>query len=57
MLWSQQVQTERTIPKNELDTRVHDNEKETCMLRDVALSGDRNEKTLKFKDLIVQFLC
>jgi len=37
-----------------------DNEKRTCMLIDVAISGDRNvikketEKILKYKDLIIE---
>ena len=37
-LWNQQVQTDRTIP----NIIIHDNEKGTCMLIDVAISGDRN---------------
>ena len=41
-MWNQQVQTERTIPDNKPDILIHDNEKGTCMLIDVALSGDRN---------------
>ena len=42
ILWNQQVQTERTIPNNKTDIIIRDNEKRTCMLRDVAISGDRN---------------
>jgi len=42
ILWNQQVQTDRTIPKNKPDMIIRDNEKGTCMLIDVAISGDRN---------------
>ena len=41
-MWNQQVQTDRTIPNNKPDIIIRDNEKGTCMLIDVALSGDRN---------------
>ena len=41
-LWNQQIQTARTIPNNKPDTIIRDNEKGTCMLIDVAISGDRN---------------
>ena len=57
MLWNQQVQTDRTIPNNKPDITIRDNEKGTCVLTDVAISGDRNvikketEKILKYKDL------
>jgi len=60
MLWTQQVQTDRTIPNNKPDIIIRDNEKETCMLIDVAISGDRNvmkkeaEKILKYKDLTIE---
>jgi len=39
---------------------IHENEKGTCMLIDVAISGDRNvlkkeaEKILKYKDLTIE---
>jgi len=42
ILWHQQVQTERTIPNNKPHIIIRDNEKGTCMLIDVANSGDRN---------------
>ena len=42
ILWNQKVQTDRTIPNNEPDIIIRDNEKGTCMLIDVAISGDRN---------------
>ena len=42
ILWNQQVQTDRTIPNNKPDITIRDNEKGTCMLIDVAISGDRN---------------
>jgi hypothetical protein len=60
ILWNQQVQTGRTIPKNKPDIITRDNEKRTCMLIDFAISGDRNvikeeaEKILKYKDLTIE---
>jgi len=42
ILWNQQVGTDRTIPNNKLDIIIIDNKKGTCMLIDVAISGDRN---------------
>jgi len=62
ILWNQQVQTDRTIPNNKPDI-IRDNEKGTCMLIDVAISGDRNvikkeaEKILKYKDLTIKVQC
>jgi hypothetical protein len=47
------VQTDRAIPNNKPDIIICDNETRTCMLIDVAISGDRNvikkeaEKILK----------
>jgi len=61
ILWNQQVQTDRTIPNNKPDIIIGGNEKGTCMLIDVAISGDRNvikkevEKILNFKDLTTEF--
>jgi hypothetical protein len=49
-----------TIPNNKPDIIIRDNEKVTCMLIDVAISGDRNvikkeaEKILEYKDLTIQ---
>ena len=60
ILWNQPVQTGRTIPNNKPDIIIRDNEKGTCMLIDVAISGDRNvikketEKILKYKDLTIE---
>jgi hypothetical protein len=60
VLWNQQVQTDRTVPNNKPDIIIRDNEKGTCMLIDVAISGDRNvikneaEKTVKYKDLTIE---
>jgi len=60
ILWNQEAQTDRTIHNNKPDIIIRDNEKGTCMLIDVAISGDRNvikkeaEKTLKYKDLTVE---
>jgi len=59
IFWNQQVQTDRTILSNKPDIIIRDNEKGTCMLIDVAISGDRNvikkeaEKILKYKDLTI----
>jgi len=39
ILWNQQVQSDRTIPNNKPDIIIRDNEKRTCMLIDVAISG------------------
>ena len=39
---NQQIHTDRTIPNNKPDIIISDNEKRTCMLIDVAISGDRN---------------
>jgi hypothetical protein len=56
ILWNPHVQTDRTIA-NKLDIVIRDDKKGTCMLIDVAISGDRNrikreaEKVLKYKDL------
>jgi hypothetical protein len=41
ILWNQQVQSDRAIPNSKPDI-IRDNEKRTCMLIDVAISGDRN---------------
>jgi hypothetical protein len=60
ILWNQQVQTDRTVPNNKPDIISRDNEKRTCMLIDVANSGDRNvikneaEKIQKYKDLTIE---
>ena len=54
------MQTDRTIPNNKRDVIIRDNEKGTCRLIDVAISGDRNvvkkeaEKILKYKDLTIE---
>ena len=59
ILWNQQVQTDRTIPNNKPDIIISNNGKRTCMIIDVAISGDRNvikkeaEKILKYKDLTI----
>ena len=60
ILWNQQVQTDRTILNNKPDIIIRDNEKRTCMLIDVAISGDRNvikkedKKILKYKYLTIE---
>jgi hypothetical protein len=49
------VQNGGTTPNNKPDIIIRDNEKGTCMLIDVAISGDRNvvkkeaEKVLKYE--------
>jgi hypothetical protein len=54
------VQTDRTISNNKPDIIIRDNEKGTCILIDVAISGDRNvikkeaEKILKYEDLTTE---
>jgi hypothetical protein len=58
-VWNQQMQTDRLIHNNKPDIIIRDNEKGTCVLTDVAISGDRNvtknetETILKYKDLII----
>jgi hypothetical protein len=60
ILWNQHVQTKRTIPNNKPDIIIRDNKKRTCMLIDVAISGDRNvikkeaKKILKYKNLTIK---
>jgi hypothetical protein len=57
------VQTDRTIRNNKPDIITCDNEEGTCMLTDVATSGDRNvikkeaEKILTYKDLTIEIQC
>ena len=41
-LWNQQVQTDPTNPNNKPNIIMHGNEKGTCVLKNVAISGDRN---------------
>ena len=63
ILWNQQVQTDRTIPNNKPDIIILDNEKGTCMLIDIAISGDRNvikkeaDQILKYKNLTIEIQC
>jgi len=69
-LWIKEQETRLTlqehdddddIPNNKLDIISRDNENGTCMLTDVAISGDRNvikkketEKILKNKNLTTE---
>ena len=59
-MWNQQVQTDKSIPNNKPGIIIRDNEKGTCMLIVVAISGDRNaikneaEKILKYKYLTIE---
>ena len=58
--WNQLVQHDRAITDNKRDIIIRDNEKGTCVLIDVAISGDRNvikeeaEDILKCRDLILE---
>jgi hypothetical protein len=60
ILWNQQVQTGRIIPNNKPDIIIRHNKKRTCMLIDVAISGDINlikkeaKKILKYKELTTE---
>jgi hypothetical protein len=59
-LWNQKVQIDRTIHNNKSDIIIRDNEKATCKLKYVAISGDRNvikkeaEKILKYEHLTIE---
>ena len=63
VLWNQQTQTDGTILNNKREITIRDNEKGTCMLIDISVSGDRNmikketEKILKHKDLTIEIQC
>ena len=52
--------TDPSTPKNKTDININDNERGTCLLIDVAISGGRNvikkvvEMILKCKDLIIE---
>jgi hypothetical protein len=54
------MQTESILLSNKPDIIICDNEKETCLLIDVVISGDRKvikkdaEKILKYKDLTIE---
>jgi hypothetical protein len=41
VLWNQKVKNGRTIP-NKPDIIIRDNVKGTCLITDIAISGDRN---------------
>jgi hypothetical protein len=53
------VQSDRNFPSNKPDIIIRDNKKETFMLIDVGISGDRNMikrkagKILEHKDLTI----
>jgi hypothetical protein len=54
------VQTERIVPNKKTGHHNRDNERRTCILIDVEMSGDRNvikkevEQILKYKDLTIE---
>jgi len=54
------MQTDPSKSKNKTDININDNERGTCLLIDVAISGGRNvikkvvEMILKCKDLIIE---
>ena len=55
ILWDHQGQTDRTIPNNKPDIKIHD-EKGTCKLIDVTVSGERylikkEAEILNYEDL------
>jgi hypothetical protein len=56
ILWNQQLQTDKTAPNNKPDVIIRDNEKGTCTLIGVTISGDRDvikkqaAKILKYED-------
>jgi len=49
------VRSDRTIPNNKPDIKIHDNKRGKCMLKEAEIPGDRNvikkedEKILKYK--------
>ena len=47
ILWNQQVETDGTFPNNKPDIIIRNNEKGTCMLIDVAISGYRSREDSK----------
>jgi hypothetical protein len=47
------VQTDRTIPNNKPDIIICGNEKGTCVLVDVAVSGDRSVITKKAEEILI----
>ncbi len=51
ILWNQPVRTDRTVPNNKPDIIMRDNEKRTCILIDVAISGDSNVIKKKLKKI------
>jgi hypothetical protein len=54
------VLSDGTIPNNKPNIVIHDNEKEICILIDVAILSDRNvikkeaENIIKYKDLKIE---
>jgi hypothetical protein len=60
ILWNQQLQTDRTNPNNTQDIIIDDNERGTILLKEFAVSVDRNvirkvaEMIIKCKDLITE---
>jgi len=51
ILWNKQVQTERTIHNSKSENTIFDFEKGTCVLTDVAITGDRNVINLLAQEL------
>jgi hypothetical protein len=49
VVWNQQVKADRTIPNNKADIIIHINDKGTCLLIDITISGDRNVIKKDFK--------
>jgi hypothetical protein len=46
------VQTNGTIPNNKPDIIIRDNEKGTCLLTYIAISGDANESKKEVKNVL-----
>lgn len=42
ILRNQEMKTDRTVPNSKPDIIIHDNEAGTCLLVDIATSGDIN---------------
>ena len=56
MLWNQQVKTDRTAPYNKTDSIMRDNERGTCLLKDIAIwdgifTKKEAEKILKHREI------
>jgi hypothetical protein len=55
ILWNQQVQTDRAIHNNKTNIAARDNENETCVLIDVAISEGRNVMKKETEKILKQY--